>query len=508
MPKTKLSSAGRLKGYQDEFSSEFISTDSKILYCKACEKKVGSEKRYQVLQHINTSKHKESVARKRNTNSAMQKQLVECFGSRLTQFSSDLCQAFLAADIPLFKLNNPTLRNFLHKYTNEHIPDESTLRKTYVSRCYEKVMSNIQKSLRNQYVWVSVDETTDSEGRFVTNIVVGALSKEQPTTPYLLNVGQLEVTNNTTVTQFVIDSMKLLWPDGIRYNNVLLMVTDAASYMIKSGTTLKGIFPNLIHLTCLAHGLHRIAETIRSCYPLVDKLVSSVKKIFVKAPSRVQIFRTIAPDTPLPPQPILTRWGSWLEAALYYSEHLPKIREVVKALDPNEAASIELAQQTLSSKELESNLVFITAHFHCIPKAITSLEAVGIPLHQSFAKFDKTVSTLKTVPGVVGETVKQKVTNVLSKNPGYNVLLEIVDVLEGKAPTTPTEQSLSTEQLAAFVNAPVTSCDVERSFSRYKALLRDNRRRLTMESIRHSLVVNCNSEEFTDDEAGTSKSME
>ena len=322
MPKVELSNSGRLQSFVNEFRNEFISTDNIILFCKACEKKVGSEKRFQVLQHINTSKHKELVIKKRETeNKPKQKQLAECLGSRLTQFSSDLCEVFIACDIPLFKLNNPTLRNFLQKYTNEHVPDESTLRETYVSQCYKRVISNIQNTLRNQFVWISVDETTDCEGRYIANFIVGALCKENPTTPYLLNVAVLEVTNNTTITQFVIDSLKLLWPDGIKYDNVLLLITDSASYMIKSGTTLKGIFAHMIHLTCLAHGLHRISETIQTCYPLVDKLVSSVKKVFKKAPSRVQKFRTIAPDVPLPPQPILTRWGTWLEAALYYSEH-------------------------------------------------------------------------------------------------------------------------------------------------------------------------------------------
>ena len=44
------------------------------------------------------------------------------------------------------------------------------------------------------------------------------------------------------MTQLVIDSMKLAWPSGIKSDHVLLFLTDAASYMIKSGNTLKYIF--------------------------------------------------------------------------------------------------------------------------------------------------------------------------------------------------------------------------------------------------------------------------
>jgi hypothetical protein len=47
-------------------------------------------------------------------------------------FCNDLCEAFVAANIPLSKLQNPVLKRFLQKYTNRPVPDESTLRKNYV----------------------------------------------------------------------------------------------------------------------------------------------------------------------------------------------------------------------------------------------------------------------------------------------------------------------------------------------------------------------------------------
>jgi hypothetical protein len=91
------------------------------------------------------------------------------------------------------------------------------------------------------------------------------------------------------------------------YENVLLFVSDAAPYMIKAGNALNAFFPKMIHLTCLAHAFHRITETIRSKFTKVDELISSVKKIFLKAPSRVEIFKNMYPDLSLPPQPIVTR---------------------------------------------------------------------------------------------------------------------------------------------------------------------------------------------------------
>ncbi|KAJ4430101.1 hypothetical protein ANN_22311 [Periplaneta americana] len=41
----------------------------------------------------------------------------------------------------------------------------------------------------------------------------------------------------------------------------------------------------------------------------------------------VLLLQTIAPGIPLPPQPVLTRWGTWLNSVNYYAEHYSKIMD-------------------------------------------------------------------------------------------------------------------------------------------------------------------------------------
>lgn len=77
--------------------------------------------------------------------------------------------------------------------------------------------------------------------------------------------------------------------------------------MIKAGTAIKALYSKMVHVTCLAHAMHRIAEDIRGKFPGADKLISRVKQVFLKAPSHTMLFRTEAPGIPLPPEPILTR---------------------------------------------------------------------------------------------------------------------------------------------------------------------------------------------------------
>jgi hypothetical protein len=78
--------------------------------------------------------------------------------------------------------------------------------------------------------------------------------------------------------------------------------------MLKAAKGLKMLYLRMVHLTCLAHGLHGVAEEIRVNYPDADSLISNVKKIFLKASLRVEKLKQEAPCLSVPPKPVLTRW--------------------------------------------------------------------------------------------------------------------------------------------------------------------------------------------------------
>ena len=81
--------------------------------------------------------------------------------------------------------------------------------------------------------------------------------------------------------------LRLIWPE----KNTL---HDAAAYMCKAMRALKVLFPKMVYVTCLAHGLHRVSELVRANYPNVNRLMSTCKNIFLKAPERVEKFQSVA----------------------------------------------------------------------------------------------------------------------------------------------------------------------------------------------------------------------
>ena len=69
----------------------------------------------------------------------------------------------------------------------------------------------------------------------------------------------------------------------------------------------------------------------------------------------------------------------------------------------------------------------------------------------------------------------------------------ISNILEGKATSrnNTVSEELTADDMAYMKFAPMTSVDVERSFSRYRTILADNRRKFLFDNIKQHLIIQC-----------------
>jgi hypothetical protein len=139
----------------------------------------------------------------------------------------------------------------------------------------------------------------------------------------------MHYTNHSTFARFVKDRLKMLLPTTVHEEEVLILYSDAASYVLKAATALKVFYPNLIHFTCLVHGLQCVAEEVRAKFPKVNKLISMTKKVFLKFSHCVLSCKPCLLDAPLSLEPVPTRWGTWIEAVNFYSEHFETVKPIV-----------------------------------------------------------------------------------------------------------------------------------------------------------------------------------
>lgn len=82
-------------------------------------------------------------------------------------------------------------------------------------------------------LWISVDETTDREGRKVAAVLLRTL-EDNPSRPYMIQAFELDKTNGETIFHAVDDGIRL-FGDAIRREDVLALLTDAAAYMKRAG---------------------------------------------------------------------------------------------------------------------------------------------------------------------------------------------------------------------------------------------------------------------------------
>ncbi|XP_060861780.1 uncharacterized protein LOC132938780 [Metopolophium dirhodum] len=181
----------------------------------------------------------------------------------------------------------------------------------------------------------------------------------------------------------------------------------------------------MVHVTCLAHGMHRVAEEIR------------------------------------------------------------EIHGVLQKLDSNDVVSIKEAKLLLSENSIEANLVFIHSNYGFLTSRITQLERQDISSIDSILIVKSVLNKLNDVVGEVGDAINRKLNNVLEKNTRFSILRNISNILNGEI-TSMDEfpEDLTGNDLIYFKYAPITSADVERCFSRNKNILSDNRRRLDVENIK------------------------
>lgn len=95
--------------------------------------------------------------------------------------------------------------------------------------------------------------------------------------------------------------------------------------------------------------------------------------------------------------------------------------------------------------------------------------------------------------GKLGESVSAKVKFLKKKNVGFNQLLKIAKLIKfGENISSEGLELYEPNDLACFKYAPVTSCDVERSFSVFKNIFTDKRRSYHFENLKQVVMIQYN----------------
>jgi hypothetical protein len=93
----------------------------------------------------------------------------------------------------------------------------------YIDNLYEININKIREEICNNWIYLIIDDTTDSKGRYVFNVMVGKLDGSHIKSR-LLSVQFLNKVNHSTKLQAINNACAKLWPKQIKNENVILIV--------------------------------------------------------------------------------------------------------------------------------------------------------------------------------------------------------------------------------------------------------------------------------------------
>ena len=186
------------------------------------------------------------------------------------------------------------------------------------------------------------------------SVLVGSL--DAPNQTFLVNCYPLDSgrnVNSSIILHTVDDILRQL---KIKRENFSLFLNDAAWYMSSAGKTLKELYSSLMHITCVAHLLHNCAMRVRAHFKNIDEVIATIKAATIKNKDRKKDFHDAG--LPSPSDPVITRWATWLRAALYYSENLLAVRIIVNNWT-SAGLLVSRAKDAINVEGLVSDLVKI-----------------------------------------------------------------------------------------------------------------------------------------------------
>ena len=142
---------------------------------------------------------------------------------------------------------------------------------------------------------------------------------------------------------------------------------DQASYMLSAFPNLKQMYSTLRHVTCIVHALHRVCVPVPVEYFKANDFISEIKKVLLKVHARIQVYRDITG------QPIITRWGTWLRAAVFYCENFNKMELFLSHFSESESETIGKAQKLVKDNYARNEL-YATNSVKFLVDKITKLE--------------------------------------------------------------------------------------------------------------------------------------
>jgi len=165
--------------YMKEFPKYFIATPNNDLFCLCCNSVINHERRSTVMKHIKSDKYQKLIlVNEKSRQTFIDRNVCK----NQNWFNYKIANAFLSADIPLYKVNNPVLKS-LFEYLGKPLPFESALW-SIVSTVAQDELNKVKEKIFQKDIFLIIDESEIS-GKQIFYTLIGIITEPEKT--YLLD---------------------------------------------------------------------------------------------------------------------------------------------------------------------------------------------------------------------------------------------------------------------------------------------------------------------------------
>ena len=281
------------------FPNHFLQIDSRNrIVCSLCKSSISRAETFEVQRHLNSAKHLRNIQRfitvhqNRVYDSPANPRVdFDHLISEKNEFLDDLCQLFVTLNCSFRWFDDSFINRFFIKWTRNNLGHSilrSTRMRARLNDLFARRKQTLIDKLRPQSsVHLIVDETTDSRGRHILNIIASYFDLEATETVSLLlcsvelvslqNPNEIANADGEIVAHFV---RQTILEFSLRCDQLFSFVTDNASYMASAFRILfyRYNYKCMTHLTCYSHILHLVCKDIVNKFPAVKTLIAAIKR--------------------------------------------------------------------------------------------------------------------------------------------------------------------------------------------------------------------------------------
>ena len=203
MPKQAKSSTAKVRQICQQYPDEFSATPARDLRCNLCDVLVKCDKKLFVESHRKSKQHEKKLETKSKSQSKQTFLQLD-----QVNLKEQVVSSFLAADIPLHKLNHPSSKS-LFATIGKVLPSETAAR-ACVAKLASQKEEQIQELLRDKKSFLIVDEAEIAKQKYIS-VLVGSL--DAPNQTFLVDCHPLDSgsnVNSSIILQTVDDILRQL----------------------------------------------------------------------------------------------------------------------------------------------------------------------------------------------------------------------------------------------------------------------------------------------------------